>query len=220
MGEKMLITQALTEKETLQDEICRLIQESKFCFADTICEREEKTQQRKLNETEFSRNAQELFEKIQEKIKRYYQIEEAIIVSNAKVKIHTQAGDFTVTGAVSLRNRLRGKSAYQNSLFEVNMERKMDQEYTRSVQQIKNMNLQLEERADAIRLSILGKDSKGKGDNSLDSVNDFRKENTMELVDPLDIKTLIEENEAKRNALLSELDTRLKVSNATTFIEI
>ena len=41
MGEKMLITQALTEKETLQDEICRLIQESKFCFADTICEREE-----------------------------------------------------------------------------------------------------------------------------------------------------------------------------------
>ena len=107
MGEKMLITQALTEKETLQDEICRLIQESKFCFADTICEREEKTQQRKLNETEFSRNAQELFEKIQEKIKRYYQIEEAIIVSNAKVKIHTQVGDFTVAGAVSLRNRLR-----------------------------------------------------------------------------------------------------------------
>ena len=220
MGEKMLITQALTEKETLQDEICRLIQESKFGFADTICEREEKTQQRKLNETEFSRNAQEVFEKIQERIRRYYQIEEAIIVSNAKVKIHTQAGDFTVAGAVSLRNRLRGKSAYQNSLFEVDMERKMDQEYTRSVQQGKNLNLQLEERADAIRLSILGKDSKGKGDNSLDSVNDFRKENTMELVDPLDIKTLIDENEAKRNALLSELDTRLKVSNATTFIGI
>ena len=214
MGEKMLITQALTEKETLQDEICRLIQEAKFCFADTICEREEKTRQKKLDETEFSRNAQEVFEKIQEKIKRYYQIEETIIVSNAKVKIHTQAGDFTVTGAVSLRNRLRGKSAYQNSLFEVNMERKMDQEYTRSVQQIKNMNLQLEERADAVRLSILGKDSKGK------AVNDFRKENTMELVDPLDIKTLIDENEVKRNTLLSELDTQLKVSNATTFIEI
>ena len=86
--------------------------------------------------------------------------------------------------------------------------------------QVKNLNLQLEERADAVRLSILGKDSKGKSDNSLDVVNDFLKENTMELVDPLDIKTLIDENEAKRNALLSELDTRLKVSNATTFIEI
>ena len=204
----------------MQDEICHLIQESKFCFADTICEREEKTRQKKLDEAEFSQNAQEVFEKIQEKIRRYYQIEEAIIVSNAKVKIHTQAGDFTVAGAVSLRNRLRGKSAYQNSLFEAALEQKMDQEYTRSVQQIKNLNLQLEGRADAVRLNILGKDSKGKSDNSLDVVNDFLKANTMELVDPLDIKTLIDENEAKRNALLSELDTRLKVSNATTFVEI
>ena len=101
MGEKMLITQALTEKETLQDEICRLIQESKLCFADTICEREEKTRQKKLDEAEFSRNAQEVFEKIQEKIRRYYQIEEAIIVSNAKVKIHTQAGDFPGAAAFS-----------------------------------------------------------------------------------------------------------------------
>ena len=41
----------------------------------------------------------------------------------------------------------------------------------------------------------------------------------MELVDPLDIKTLIDENEAKRNALLSELDTRLK-SQRNNFIEI
>ena len=103
-----------------------------------------------------------MFEKIQEKIKRYYQIEETIIVSNAKVKIHTQVGDFTVAGAVSLRNRLRGKSTYQNSLFEVNMERKMDQEYTRSVQQIKKYESAAGRTGGCVRLSILGKDSKGK----------------------------------------------------------
>ncbi len=100
MGEKMLITQALTEKETLQDEICRLIQESKFCFADTFCEREEKTQQRKLNETEFSRNAQELFEKIQEKIKRYYQIEE----SNHSVKCKSK-NSYPGGGTLRLQER-------------------------------------------------------------------------------------------------------------------
>ena len=62
--------------------------------------------------------------------------------------------------------------------------------------------------------------NQGKKSSTGMTVNDFLKENTMELVDPLDIKTLIDENEAKRNALLSELDTRLKVSNATAFIEI
>lgn len=46
------------------------------------------------------------------------------------------------------------------------------------------------------------------------------KENTTELVDPLDIKKKIESLEEKNNTLLKELDTQIKVSNATTLIEI
>ena len=45
------------------------------------------------------------------------------------------------------------------------------------------------------------------------------KENTTELVDPLEVKKKIELLEEKRNILLTELDTQIKVSNATTFIE-
>ena len=45
-------------------------------------------------------------------------------------------------------------------------------------------------------------------------------ENTTELVDPLDVKKKLELLEEKRNILLTELDTQIKVSNATTFIEI
>ena len=48
----------------------------------------------------------------------------------------------------------------------------------------------------------------------------YVKKNTTELVDPLDEKTKLEELEEKRNILLAELDTQIKVSNATTFIEI
>ena len=46
------------------------------------------------------------------------------------------------------------------------------------------------------------------------------KENTTELVDPLDVKKKMEALEEKRNTLLTELDTQIKVSNATTFVEI
>jgi hypothetical protein len=46
------------------------------------------------------------------------------------------------------------------------------------------------------------------------------KENTTELVDPLDVKKKIEALQERRNSLLTELDTQIKVSNATTFIEI
>lgn len=71
-----------------------------------------------------------------------------------------------------------------------------------------------------MRLSILGKDSKTKDDKPLGVVDAYVKENTTELVDPLDIKKKIESLEEKNNTLLKELDTQIKVSNATTLIEI
>lgn len=51
-------------------------------------------------------------------------------------------------------------------------------------------------------------------------VDAYVKENTTELVDPLDVKKKVEFLEEKRNILLTELDPQIKVSNATTFIEI
>lgn len=71
-----------------------------------------------------------------------------------------------------------------------------------------------------MRLSILGKDSKTKDDKPLGVVDAYVKENTTELVDPIDIKKKIESLEEKNNTLLKELDTQIKVSNATTLIEI
>lgn len=39
-------------------------------------------------------------------------------------------------------------------------------------------------------------------------------------MDPLDVKKKMEALDEKRNTILTELDTQIKVSNATTFIEI
>lgn len=71
-----------------------------------------------------------------------------------------------------------------------------------------------------MRLSILGKDSKTKDEKPLGVVEAYVKENTTELVDPLDVKKKLETLEEKRNTLLTELDTQIKVSNATTLIEV
>ena len=71
-----------------------------------------------------------------------------------------------------------------------------------------------------MRLSILGQDSKAKDDKPLEVVTTYVKETTAELVDPLDVQKKVEEIQEKRAKLLSELDTQIKVSNATTFIEI
>ena len=96
----------------------------------------------------------------------------------------------------------------------------MQDEYNERVRACDLKNSQLQNTAESMRLSILGKDSKTKDDKPLGVVDAYVKENTTELVDPLDIKKKIESLEEKNNTLLKELDTQIKVSNATTLIEI
>ena len=86
--------------------------------------------------------------------------------------------------------------------------------------QIELKNRQLQSTAESMRMSILGKDTKVKDDKPLEVVDTYVKENTTELVDPLNIKEKISLLKEKRDTILSELDTQIKVSNATTFIEI
>ena len=81
-------------------------------------------------------------------------------------------------------------------------------------------NSQLQSTAESMRLSILGKDAKTRDDKPLGVVDAYVKENTTELVDPLDAKKKMEFLEEKRSRLLTELDTQIKVSNATTFVEV
>ena len=104
--------------------------------------------------------------------------------------------------------------------FEGKLQDKLNSEYNERVRFCDLKNSQLQTTAESMRLSILGRDAKAKDDRPLDVVDAYVKENMTELVDPLDVKTKLEELEEKRNILLAELDTQIKVSNATTFIEI
>jgi hypothetical protein len=85
---------------------------------------------------------------------------------------------------------------------------------------VEDKNKQLEATAESMRLSILGKDTKVKDDKPLEVVTAYVQENTTELVDPLDVAKKIETIQERRARLLAELDTQIKVSNATTFVEI
>lgn len=130
-------------------------------------------------------------------------------------------GVFTVAGAISLRGRLRGMGVYEDEAdFEGKLQHKLKNEYDERIRFCDTKNGQLQSTAENMRLSILGKDSKTKDEKPLGVVDTYVKENTTELVDPLEVQKKLSALEEKRSTLLRELDTQIKVSNATTFIEI
>ena len=219
MGEKMLVTQALDERDLLVKKIADKI--AKASFVDTIKPNEDKVFAKRIDKEEYAKEAESAYQQIVDLIERFQKIDAAIVASNAQTEIKTTYGTFTVAGAISLRSRLRGIGAYEDEAdFEGNLQNKMRIEYNERVQFCDNKNSQLQSTAEEMRLSILGRDSKTKEDKPLSVVEAYVKENTTELVDPLDVKKKMEALEENRNTLLTELDTQIKVSNATTFIEV
>ena len=219
MSEKMLVTQALDERDLLVKKITDKI--AKASFVDTIKPNEDKVFAKRISKEEYAKEAESAYQQIMDLVGRFQKIDAAIVASNATTEITTSYGTFTVAAAIALRNRLKGAGAYGNDAdFEGKLQKKLANEYNDRVQFADRKNSQLETTAEEMRLSILGKDSKTKDEKPLGVVDAYIKENTTTLVDPLDIKKKIEALDEKRNTLLTELDTQIKVSNATTFIEV
>ena len=219
MTEKLLVTQALDERDLLVKKIADKI--AKASFVDTIKNNEENVGKARMDKAAFGQQAESAFQQIRDLIARFQKIDAAIIASNAGTKIQTSYGEFTVAGAISLRNRLRGAGVYEgNADFEGSLLRRMETEFQTQIQNIEAKNRQLQATAENMRLSILGKDSKVKDDKPLEVVEAYVRENTTVLVDPLNIEKQIETLKEKRETLIRELDTQIKVSNATTYVEI
>lgn len=219
MADKMLVTQALDERDLLVKKIQDKIKKANF--VDTIKPNEEKVLDARVSREEFSKDAESAYQQIQDLIDRFQKIDAAIVASNANTTINTSYGSFTVAGAISLRSRLRGAGSYDGDAdFETALQLKMEKDFQTRVTVAEMKNKQLQSTAESMRLSILGKDTKVKDEKPLEVVEAYVKENTTELVDPLDVQKKVAALQEKRDTLLSELDTQIKVSNATTFIEV
>lgn len=215
MENKLLITQALDERDLLVKKINSKIE--RIDFVDGKKRNEEKVIQQVVTKEEFCKKVKTSYQQIQDLIKRYQKIDEAIITSNANTYIETSFGTYSVAVALSMRNRLRELNAMD---FETILRNKMEENYY-EVLELKDLrNRRLEEDAEKMRLSILGKDGKHKDDKPLSVVDAYISENTVELIDPLNVLDEIESLKDKHTTLLSELETKIKISNATTFIEI
>uniref|UniRef100_N2A5L3 Uncharacterized protein n=1 Tax=Eubacterium plexicaudatum ASF492 TaxID=1235802 RepID=N2A5L3_9FIRM len=218
MTEKMLVTQALDERDLLVKKISDKICKAKF--VDTVKRNETKVYEARMSKEDFEKEAKAAFQQIVDLIDRYQKIDAKIVNSNANTYIETSYGKMSVASAIALRGRMRGTGSYEDRAdFEGNLNQVMQDQYEKCVRFAEGRNQKLQATAEDMRLSILGKDTRVREDKPLEVVETYVKENTTELADPLGVVKKMEEISEKRENLLRELDTQIKVSNATTYIE-
>lgn len=91
MSEKMLVTQALDERDLLVKKIGDKIQKIKA--VDTKKRNEERTAGERLPAEEFGKNAQAAYQQIMDLIERYQRIDAAIVASNAATTVKPVMGN-------------------------------------------------------------------------------------------------------------------------------
>lgn len=219
MEKKMLVTQALDQRDLLVKKICDKIR--KASFTETKKHNEEKVMERRVTQKEFEKEARSSYQQIIDLIHWYDKVDQAILRSNAETIIETSYGTMSIANALALRSRLNCSNAYDSdSNFEGNLMMKLQEELNEKIRVMEQKNKGLQNTAETMRLSILGKDTKPKDETPLKVVDVYVQENTTELIDPLNVRKKINELNERRETILNELDTKIKVSNATTFVEI
>lgn len=229
---ELLMIHALNERDIIRDRIFHQIKD--LCVVDYKKQGEARTADKLMEVNEFCEKAKRDFQSIQDLIRNYDQIDAAIVASNAKTMIKTKYGEYTVAAAIALKQRLKisaGKEmsrailAMDNRLmakrdFESEAIQLMQNQLIDVMEKLKKAQSDLEMSAEMMRNNILGGDKTKKDAASLAVVEEYLKANRYTLVDPLNLSERIAKLKEEREELLNELDTAIKISNATTTIQV
>jgi hypothetical protein len=214
MAEKLLIADALDERDFLRIKIHKAIQNCRFV---TVKRKKDEKTSNGVDPEVFIEKAKSDYQSITDMIVRLKKINSAIIVSNATTNVTLKSG-LTMTRAEAIARRKELKSKNSEDL---------EFEFIQAMQQMISTSQRdysvLTKKADSIAETYNGNlSSKDKDLNikQIEATKVLTAEEYPEIIDPLDLEKKYTERVDQYTTLAKELDTAIKVSNATTYIEI
>ena len=214
MAEKMLMTKALDERDFLSEKISKKIDE-----LDLVYVRRKKDQYVitskgvKYTDEEFSKMVKSKYQEVEDMIARYNRLINAITQSNAETTVTVNDKTMTVAQAISLKNRIKTRNN-----FEAMIVRKMKDSLSASARLAGMYEKEAENLKNQHTAMVVGKD-KNISEKDLDTIQSLVEQDLPEIIDPLSIADKYNELSDKYNGLEKEINTALKISNATTEIE-
>lgn len=212
--EKLTVHRALAELKVIDDRISKAIGEGVYVIANKHSN--EKIAGVTINE--FKEKMKASHQKVTDLIARRNAIKRAVVLSNAVTKVKIGNDEYTVAEAIEMKNH--------GMLFKANYMRTLAyQNSTANTELNRNSGEAIEKRAEQYVLSVIQaqpKDSKMTVDSDAMQAlrKDYIKNNTYDMIDPLNVNKLIEDLSNEIDEFNTEVDAALSVSNALTVIEI
>lgn len=203
------VTEGLTELKLLDARIDKAIVNANFCGAA------KKSSDRigAVSKETFKDRCKADFQSATDLIKNHAELKSKIVLSNAITKITVNGVEMTRAEGIERKNSIE---------YEQNLLRKMKLDYAAATTLVDKENKKVDEKVDSLLTTLVGKDSAKKltAEEQDAVVKPYRLQNEYEFVDPIGLYDKIQKLEADIDGFLSNIDSQLTLSNATTFIEV
>ncbi len=204
---ELTITRGLAELKLLDARIRKTINEAGFIGVVVG----DKTVRGYTTNEEFVRKAEASLQSARDLTRRRNAIKAAIVVSNATTHVTIAGKRMTVAEAIERKNSI----AYEEALLG-----QMRMQYTAAVAEMEHKNTETRARLDRLLEANFGKDAKAK-DSEYDAIaKPFMAQNEAKLLDPLKLKSVIDQLYDEIEGFKSEVDFVLAESNTLTKITI
>ena len=214
--ERLVVCDALDERDFLRKKIMREIEEAKFVGSHKL---KDTKVGGKASKAEFEKEAKSSYSRIKDLISRYQRLDIALTLSNATTDITTRSGKtMTRAAAIALRKQLLGNST-KDSDFTGALIEKIRTQYEEAQVAVARLNSNADAQAEKFKDNLTNKETGKLDEDSLKAVNKLVEDQYGELVDPLDMTNELKKLVDDYDNLVKELESAIKVSNATTYVE-
>lgn len=215
--ERMLVCNALDERDFLRKKIISAINSTYFIACKRVKDDKVRTTGFADPKT-FENEAKSVYQSITDMIDRYTRLDTAITLANASTEI--KLSDDTVmtrAAAISMRKALVGDTStdFTGKLISV-LERQFASVSATANELNAKVDRELEQYKDNMTSGDKAKELTPAVTQTLESLV---ADNRADIIDPIGVEKEIKKLEDKYETLKKELDSAIKVSNATTFVE-
>ena len=207
--ETMTVHQALCELKTLDKRVMKAIQESK----PVSCKEHASAKVDGMDVAEFQKQAKSQHDSAVGLIQRQRAIKAAVSQYNASKVITVCGREYTIAQAI-----WEMKYGIQEDKALLNVYTQMLRRFEDNIAKRNGVELNLS--AEAAMNVIYGGKEKSNSEEYLKGLEDYKERHALELVDPLNVRKIIEELEKQIADFEANVDAAIQVANATTTIEI
>ena len=207
--EKMLVTVALNELKLLDSRIIKEIDRGSFISS---AKKSSPKVSPAMSKEEFIEEAKSKFNSVKDLIERRAKIKAAIVDSNAKTEVEIDGVKMTRADAIERKSSINYEKLMLNELKD---------QLNIHTAKVNSSNYEVDNKIDSLVQAAYGKEGKNNiKQEDYDAIaKPYREANEWDIVDPLNLKDVIEEMEKRIDGFESNVASALQISNCTTYIE-